>query len=640
MVRRTVALCALLGFFLLTPALALARPPFAASGSFVAATYSPSDTFRYVLTVRTTQPLENADVSFVILAKSNPGKPLFAKYLVNSIAPGTTRFAFSAKAAKIGATDGIYPVVVKVEQGDFAVRIRAKLIVVDAKRHGPLLVALVWNVNEPSAISPKGVFLDDKVAGMVRGGRSPGWLRRYVTELSAHPRIHVSMNLTPRLLEEVLGVAGGYKLMEQKKIVPVRAESTRSADARDFLQSTVRLMRSEQVELVPAPYAYPALGELASRGWRSDIRLQLQHGQDAVERSLRTASTAGIFVPRLTLTSGALPALRRAGVEYTVLKWRPRTDRFGAAAITTGTAGTITCLFNDESSARLLYSRRQPRVVVRSLLTYLAKLRLARGERATVVPVIVSANSRNHLSPALLKQLYSSLEGTRWLRTVTLGEAVRAVSPSSHISLPKRSLDPRLKPYFNSIGRARNSVAIYSSMVKENNPVLTRLTRNLLLAESANWMGGAAGLAQGRRFADDVTRTVGSELAKISAPSTQTITLPGQSGKIALNVTNGTRQPLSVRLLLSGTGVGFPEGRSARLDLKPGDNYVTVPVTLERQAAPVQVLVTAGGATLLRSVIHARTSYFNRMALLVAIMVALVGLLFFVWRKAAGVRRR
>jgi len=623
------------------PVPAAARPAVDASGSFGSPSYLPSQTFRFVLTVRTTRALENADVSFVILANSAQAKPLFEKYLVNSMAPGASRFSFSGNPRRLGMGDGIYPVVAQVTAGEYSETVRSRLVVIDPSRHGPLLLALVWNVNNTPAISPKGVYLSDATAAMVRGGASPGWLSGHFAEFAKHGKVKASFNLTPQSLEEVLGVAGGYKLREQRRVTPVRPDSRESKDAREFLTRTMQLVRDERIEIVPSPYAYPPIAEIASRGWDSDMRLQMQHGQDVVERSLRTAASPGMFAPGLTLSTGAIPALRRAGVEYTVLTYPGRADRFGSARLSTETAGNLVAFFDDEVSANLLTSPGAPRTAVSDFVGYLARVRLARGKRPTVATVVMQSSNRRRPTTPLLRELYATLASTPWVRTVTLGEAASIVEPSSDLTLPARRVDARMKSYYGAVGRARRSLAVYSSMTLNDNPVRTRLTRNLLISESAVWRQEPGGLKKGLAFADDVTRTVTSELGKISAPARETITLPGQSGKVALNISNRTRHPLIVTLGLSGRLVEFPEGTNVRFELRPGDNYVAVPIRVKTaRTAPVTVKVLAGGSTLLESTIYARTTYFNRMAFLVGIILALVGLLVVVYRKAGSARRR
>jgi len=175
-------------------------------------------------------------------------------------------------------------------------------------------------------------------------------------------------------------------------------------------------------------------------------------------------------------------------------------------------------------------------------------------------------------------------------------------------------------------------------MARPDNTMAKRLENNLLVSESLLWTQDGPGLrARGAQFAEDVSQTVVSELARISMPTSQTITLPAQSGKIPVTAVNGTRYRLQTELHLSGEQVEFPEGRIVRMELRPRDNYLTVPVIVRAGGpARVHVRLVGGGVTLARSVVHVQTTYFDRMMLLAGVIVALVALLIVVYRKAGA----
>lgn len=645
MVRRIVVLCTLLIIFLPIARASGAPPAIRLSGSFARASYVPRQTFAFTLVIRSRKATTDARISFVVLAKRGGGKTLVSRLTgPTRLRKGTTRVRFSAPLRPIGAVDGVYPATCSVRAGGIRARLRAQLVVVDPKRHGPMLVAIVWNVDDPARISTKGVYLSDEAAHAVRSGRSPGPLVTHLSELASHPSMRVSFNITPEFLNEVRGVAGGYRLREDRKIVRVGAESSQSAEARAFFNRCETLRRAGRIELVPAPYAYPALPELAGRRWVRDIGLQLSRARVSLALAFDVTSTPGFFAPQLRLPAAVVPLLRRAGIKYAVVSPIPRADTFRATAVAAGSDRTLKVVMNDATAARIVTSPRPPADVVRDLVLHLARVRLARGRRPTAATIVLPPSGPWRPAPALVDALYSAIGSAKWMKPATVGRAVEGTlgRPRRVPRLPVQRMSRRLKPYFSRIARARRSLAIYAAMAEAGSPAVARLERNLLISESANWTeNGPAARERGLLFAGDVTRTVSSELAKISAPETQTITLPAQSGKVPLTISNGTRYALRVTVRLTGSRVDFPEGSSRQLLLRPRDNYLTVPVSVRAGGdASVRVTIIGGGLTLGRSLVRVRTTYFNRMVFLSAIIVALVGLLVIIYRKAGANARR
>lgn len=609
-------------------------------GSFSKPSYVPGEMVRFVAVVKSPRPATGVQVSLLILAKKPGSKTLYRRTIsYPMLRKGATRVAFQIRPRTIGAVDGVYPVTLEVAGGDRTLRRGSRLVVVDPARHGPMLVSFVWNINDAAHITPQGVHTNGAAAAMVRGGRTPGYLAMHLSELERHRGVSANFNITPELLEELLGVAKGYTRRDGARLVRVGPDSPEAADARAFFARLVSQMRSGRIEFTPAPYAYPALPELTKRGWDADVQAQVGQGQDVIERALTLASTPGMLAPQLRLSTSATGILRRAGAEYTVVSARPGADKYGSAVIATDQARGLRVVFNDDVASRIVSAPRPPADVARDLVLHLARVRLGRARLPTAATIVLPVRAGWRPSAALLDSLYSAISSTRWIRTVTMGKAVAVTrSRARAVELPSYRLDRSLRPYYAHLAAARDDYLVYSRMARYDNPLWVRLRRNFLIAESANWTDeGRAAQRAGLKFADDVTRTVRAELAKISMPASQTITFPGTSGKVAVAVTNGTRYPLSVAVRLSGDKVGFPKGRLVHVQLQPGDNYLTFAVSMQtRGTAPVRVRVIGADRPLAHSVIHVRTTYFNRMMFLGVVVVVLVGVLVLVYRKAGA----
>lgn len=639
MVRRIAVLGTLLTLSFAFSSAARAQPArLRLSGSFARVVHLPQHKFRFVLRVRSPEAVDYAHVSLMVLAKEGSDETLFEGELEDQpLKKGTTRLVFNGKLSQIGAIDGVYPVEVVLTTPDVEERLGSRLVVIDPKRHRPMPVAIVWNVVPIPSISPKTVYLSRAAPGLVRGGKQPGYLAMHVGKLIRHTKIRASFNVTPETLTELLGIARGYRVREYGKTVRVGSDSPEAGDARVFFGRFVELMRSGRVEEVSAPYAYPALPELAARGWKQDVLEQLWQGQDIVERTLRTVSSPGIFSPDLRLPKSIAPLLRRAGAEYSIVAPFDRSDPFRAYRVEVPGATPFRVAVADTEAERIIRASRSPQRAAADLLLHLAKVRLERGRRPAAAVIVLPARGQWRPSSALVDAIYATLASSRWIRTVTLGSAVAAgYGKGSPASLREIEASGKLKPYYRDISRARWSLAVYLGMARKGNSTARRIKRNFLIAQSAVWTSGNKALSvRGLRFADDVTRTVAAQLSLISMPTSQTITLPTQSGKVPVPVTNGTRYPLRVTLRLSGAHVEFPEGRVLYLELKPGDNFLTVPVAVSSDVpARVDVRLVGGGAILGRSVIKVRTTYFNRMVFLGVVILFLLGLLVVIYRRA------
>lgn len=643
MVRLIAVLCALLIFLGLCSVASAAPAGLSVSATFDRPSYTPGRSFTLALAVRSKAVVEGAKVSLLILSKPRGGKTLMQKTWDGlRLRRGVTTLRVKAGLRKMGARDGVYPATIQVAAAGVTRRLVKQLAVVDTARHGRMLVGIVWNVTNIPTTSRKEVYLSRQTAGLVRGGPNPGYLAMHVGKLIRYPGVNASFNIVPKSLSELVGIAEGYRLAEDGKTVQVRSDSPEAGAVEAFLDRMTDLTRSGRVEAVPSPYAYPALGELAARRWEQDIWLQITWGQDAVERSLGAASTPGVFAPELRLPLPAARLMRKAGGEHTVVAPFGRLDPYRSYGVAVGRNATMEVALADREAERIVMGR-PAKSVPGELILHLARVRLGRGRRPSASVIVLPSRGMWRPSGGLVDAIYRTLGRTPWVRTVTLGEAIKATyRETSRARLPNVPVRRDLKAYYRVVAQARRDLDVYKRMARPDNVEARRLESNLLISESLLWAQGGPGLlARGLAFAGDVTRTVTVRLSQVSMPASQTITLPAQSGKIPIGAMNGTRYRLRAQLRLGGEQVDFPEGRSLDIELKPGDNYLTVPVTVRTGGTGrVHVRLVGGGVTLARSVVYVRTTYFNRMVFLAVVIIVLVGLLMVVYRKAgAGTRR-
>lgn len=177
-------------------------------------------------------------------------------------------------------------------------------------------------------------------------------------------------------------------------------------------------------------------------------------------------------------------------------------------------------------------------------------------------------------------------------------------------------------------------------MLEEDNPLKKRLWQNLFIAEAMDWTQTKKAEQQGLSFSKYISNTIEEELAKIKTPTREVVRLTGRTGKIPLAITNGTKYPLRVRIVLSprGDSLSFPSGSEREVILKPKENLFTFKIKTKRAgSSTIQATIQSNGEIIKQSLIIIKTPYLSR-SLVIALAitlggVALVGLIWGLWKK-------
>jgi hypothetical protein len=105
---------------------------------------------------------------------------------------------------------------------------------------------------------------------------------------------------------------------------------------------------------------------------------------------------------------------------------------------------------------------------------------------------------------------------------------------------------------------------------------------------------------------------------------------------VPLSIRNDSAKTLNVDVLVRGTHASFPGGSLIRVALRPGDNYLTIPVDLGATgfADRLTISVVSGDVTLAKTFMDVRASYLDRLGLVATAVLVMLGLLFYIRRKA------
>lgn len=550
-----------------------------------------------------------------------------------SLAMGVTDYQFGVRTP-LGA-EGAYRYRVTVsERGATLARAGGRFAVIDPTKRPALTVCLVWQVDEGVHIDPEGRFLDTRIADAVsRTPRRRGRLAFHAAQLGEHRRIRASVAMSPFTVSQVQRLARGGAQVGGDATRAIPPTSRASGEARAVLASWRRLLRLRRAESLAAPYVDAPLEELAARRLTDDMGWQLDVGRQVVRQALGSAAVPTVV--RATPTTQGVVALADEGV-----------TRIVAGALTTEAAARVPdrpILIKADSRVRVLVVDQALSAAVASpasaedpidgLIAALALRHLA-GRRLVVL-------APSYTDPAIdetrLHRLYQALGDSPWLRTATVREAVDAVAPYSRpATLTAEPTREGSDAYWRAQARGREDYLALESMTPTENPVRERARRTFLVAELAGQPRVAS------RWQRSAARAARLELAKVRVRANPSVTFTGQRGKVALSLTNETGYLADAVLLLSGDGVSFPDGRRLALSLRPKETVRTVRVAIvgARTNARVVARLVTGRRVLARTTVRVSSAYIDRLALVGAVILALVALLIYLWRRSGSERAR
>lgn len=612
--------------------------------------YADTETFLATVWINnnSSEVLRNVNLNFEIKPREYPlstgkktSKPVFkGAYPQAELASGITRLEVSQDLTALKITEGVYPVSLNlVQRRKTLASLNSYLVVVNSRVSPPLLVALVWNVHEPAHFDPEGVYLDNKIAEECRQAPdNPGIHAVYNAALAKHALIQANINVSPVLLDQLRDISDGYELKRDSTLVKIEDTSPAATDARKTLRDYENLIRTGQLELLPAPFAYPYLPDLTDRGWTDDVMMQVEEGQQVVKNALNQKNMAeGIYPPGLALSRAAVPLLGKSKVKYVILGEQmiglpegTTLPLLEPVVLQEGRSKLLAFIVNGEVS-RCMLEPAGNEAIVQKMTARLAALYLDQPEVQKII-VLASPTENWDPSPAFLETLYGAFEQTTWLKTTTLSSAAKSFPTAGKIVTAKSPIleeSSKEKQFFQVLDRARQDRQFFSSLVSVDNSIASKLKRDLLVAEASDWPAEKDNV--GQRLAENITQIVAGELGKVKVPQVQKITFTNDAGKVRVAFSNGTAYIINAEITLSGKNFSFPEGESMKVSLRPKENVFDFQIRTKKPGEyPLKVTLHKGKRVIAETVIKIRSTYFDRLTcafgvfgLLIVILVAM-----------------
>jgi hypothetical protein len=452
----------------------------------------------------------------------------------------------------------------------------------------PLRMSLLVQLHEPTHRLPDGTFIDDRLAGLLAPG---GALGHVVTALDQPKAPPVDLMVDALLVEEATAMSGnGWRLRKRgsAETEEVPGSDPRSKAAFSFNHDLGVLAGRAGTSLYALPYAGADLVALTRNGLAADATAQIRQGRSELEQRLGRAPDPTLAFPvDGVVDKRTMRVLGQEGVTTVVLA----ADQVPGAAARTRTPNAPVelaspagqpqqALVADQALSNALAdpqavgdpAERSQRVLAETAVTWLEQPNRKEPRGILLAP---PANWRP--SPRQFSTLMTGFAGAPWLRVVHAERLADEVEPTS---AKRRTLAPYSQRmaraelparYLSSIKAARQRLTSFASSAGDGFDGSRELERQLLVAESADYRGGAA-RTRGARYVRAVNDRIRAVYGEVGIEGTPVV-LTARQGPLQITAFNRSDLPLTVRLRISSGFVDATEPISEPFELPAGGGH-------------------------------------------------------------------
>jgi hypothetical protein len=551
----------------------------------------------------------------------------------SALTANTYEFEYSKALGPPAVREGRYRVQVQVKAGTAAlVDVTADALVVDPGKHSPIPLAVVIRVAHVPATAPDGAFSVDPSSETTARAE----VRAFARLAGSRRGLGLSLALSPLTLDEWSAASKGYRSVATSRSVSVSSDTSAALDCAATIDALASAVTSGSVPMIDVPYAEPDLSGLAGIAAVGDLRDQLDLSSNTYQTTLRSQPGTGTVLSLDGLPPETLPLLTQRNTGFVLVRTEAL-KRSGVATVTPGVyrlkddTDTVTAIALDDRASGLLSDpTADPGHVAAAIYDRLD----AKPTKGQPTVCVVDVGPGTSATAASLSAALDALAASGWVRLVSVADAA-AMPPLADVSAAGPVAGGGAPPagWWAGIAAARDSAAALADAVGSDDPDARRAAKDTLIAESGLWAGSDGSWSaapRGRAFADEPVSIAKTLLGSLKV-SASPVTLSGTSGKVPVNIHNGGDRILNVVLAASAPRVVVPDGGRVPATLRPGDNYVTVPVDMGSTfSAKLRVGVTAGPLEFSHTTVEVRASYVDRLALVALVVAVLVGLLFYI----------
>ncbi|HWC15228.1 MAG TPA: DUF6049 family protein [Actinomycetota bacterium] len=562
-------------------------------------------------------------------------------------------------------TAGIYPLTVTVTDAGGFTRLgdlTTQLIYLPTDVERPLHIVPVWQLVDLPSRTRRGYEADDDRGSAAEDAvREGGWARGVADALTSAPgeRLRLGFAPLPRLVEEIADLSDGYQRVVDgsSEAVPPAAPVPRSARA--TLEAFRAVVARRAVQPVALPYSLPDLPSLAEL---EQTTAQLNATQAVFGEALGISpGNRWLFPPAGRLDASTLESLRLsdAAARTFVSPGVIETPAFEGAVschedfvgithtcpvvLSTPSGGARGYLLDEGLQTRFDAVAQAPRdrLALQRLFAETAMIWAELPGTAERV-VTLSAPPLWHPPPWIARLFVRTLARAPWLRSVTPRQGLHLGIGAVERELVPQAPPLRSAPDADFVEAVEAAGDVVESFARMNPPLpmIQRLRRDVLTAQSRLWWGNDESVERGAAFAQDARAEVEDELAKITIGGRQDITLTSRTGDIPLDLVNDAGYPVSLEVTLETSDRDLRVSDPLiRRSFDPGASPLPLRATARSSGIfPVGVTVRSpDGFTVYQTTIRIRSTEFNEIALAVTLGALGFLVLFYAGRR---IRRR
>ena len=400
----------------------------------------------------------------------------------------------------------------------------------------PVDVAVVLPLASGIRRDPTGVFVDDFVqSAVIPRADQEGSLYGLFGAIEQNPDWHLTLGVEPLFLAQIRDVADGYRARGAgDAVTEVRAGEGAAADAEQALAALRRVTALDSIQVMPAPYAMPALPILAREGWTDGFE-QMQLGKMELQSTLQMPTTPdGAYAPGLDVTTDSLGAFSGASIDYVVVRHDVTRDLAEAPA---ADRRPVRVRNQDNDRLTLMFADEELRAAMAppwDFGRFAAALAADLAEGGTGLLVAAPADDYAMPPAGYLRELGSLLTSAPWIRTLTLDEALQATPPETRPIFLSRYggfVEGYVgRQYVEGLQKAHAAVEALAGAADSERTPLDDLRRMLFEAESRYWFvpDVAPAVANlGLSYLEAIDQAVATEFDKVDVAGDRSVIIVG-----------------------------------------------------------------------------------------------------------------
>ncbi|HEY7478164.1 MAG TPA: hypothetical protein VIB62_07995 [Actinomycetota bacterium] len=611
---------------------------------------APNLTVRVVATNTGPTPLQDLSIGLTIgpairardqyeeMLAFGPSSTAFAAtYPVEGeLTPGTARTAgFTQDLSTIVAIDptdsGVYPATVDIRAGgNVLASLNTPLIHIVQEPVAPVRIAWWIELTAPVVFAPDGRLADP---GFELSLAPDGSLYEPVAQLQLLQESvpeEIDLAVQPMLLYQARQMADGY---ERTSGQTVERGTGGAASASGFLDVLQEAAAFESVQVSAQPFSGPSIPAMLGSGLSLELNRQRSSGDQLTEDVLGVLPEITVArPPEGLMNDSALGYLTTQNVG-TVLADADEVERatgtlgFAPPPTTTITTenGTTTLVLPNPSTQALLARPDLLVDPVRAAQVVLGELAVVWKEQPnppdqpdgseTVRGLALALTSE--LPPTIWGPLLRRLAGAPFLEPEHAQDLVASVNPPGEpASLAAPDEATFTSAYAERIQILQHEVDAYASMLTDGESEAAILHRDVMIAESAEYLGNENA---GAAWLDAVSAVTDAAFASTTPTVNQVFTFTSGEGSIPLRMGDPGDIPLQVTVELTSSQFEFPDGNRQDVVLDQPNEIVTFRVVAKgsgRKTMQVEVFAPSG-RRISRQTITVQSTALNSIALLV-----------------------